>query len=149
MGKMDMTDCTEKWFSQLVDKHQRLAQQDDQYIFGVFEKETSRHLGMVNVGILSRDAFQWADIGYFIHNQYWRNGYGKEAVTGLIELCFNTLNLHRLEAHINTDNPRSEALAQTVGFTLEGLREKFIFENNCWEDQLVYYMINQHWKKQN
>lgn len=146
-GKVDMVDCTKEWFERLIRRHQYLAHEDDQYIFGVFEKETNAHLGMVNVAVLARDTFQWADLGYFIHNQHWNNGYEKESVSALIDLCFTQLNLHRLEAHINTENSRSEALAKTVGFSFEGIREKFIYEDDQWEDQLVYYILNHNWKE--
>ncbi|MDX8047207.1 hypothetical protein SH601_14560 [Gracilibacillus sp. S3-1-1] len=35
-GKINMRDSTVEWFHQLVDKHQRLAKQDEMYIFSVF-----------------------------------------------------------------------------------------------------------------
>lgn len=146
LGKMDMSDCTEDWFKDLVTKHHRFIQKDEQYIFGLFDQKTGKHIGMVNVAILARDKLQWADIGYFLHNQYWKKGYGREAVKGLVTLCFETLNLHRLEAHINLDNAPSINLIKDVGFSLEGTREAFIYEEDRWHDQLVYYKINPYWK---
>lgn len=69
-GQIDMSDATEPWFAAMIQKHQQAIEADDLYIFAVFDK-AGHHLGMLNIKNLSRDQFQWAEIGYFIHNQYW------------------------------------------------------------------------------
>lgn len=145
-GKQDMSECTRDWFRDLVSRHQKFVEEDEQYIFGVFRQDDGKCLGMVNVGVLMRYDFHWADIGYSIHNQYWNKGYGKEAVEALIDICFTECNLHRVEAHINLDNGPSKKLAQAVGLKLEGTREKFTYEFGDWQDNLVYYKINENWK---
>ncbi|NQE00593.1 GNAT family N-acetyltransferase, partial [Staphylococcus xylosus] len=82
-------------------------------------------------------------IGYFIHNQHWHQGYAYEALTELIKQTRDTLNFHRIEAHINIDNPRSVNLIEKVGFQYECVRKGFIFENGQWTDHYVYY-LNTH-----
>lgn len=138
-GKLDMSDCTHEWFDQLVDKHQELALTDTEFIFGVFRKRDNQHLGMIDFSTLFRDEFQWGRIGYTIHNQYWRNGYGKEAVMAALHIAFTDLKFHRIEAHINLDNAASIHLAEKVGMTYECIREGFIFEFGEWTDNLIYY----------
>ncbi|WP_142130323.1 GNAT family N-acetyltransferase [Bacillus sp. SLBN-3] len=138
-GKLDMSVCTKEWFCRLVESHQGLARTDDTYIFGVFRLEDGTHLGMIDLSTLARGSFQWARIGYTIHNQHWRNGYGKEAVKAVLELAFNELNYHRVEAHINLDNPPSIKLAESVGMKYECRRKGFIYEHDEWTDHLVYY----------
>ncbi|WP_335869885.1 GNAT family N-acetyltransferase [Bacillus sp. 2205SS5-2] len=138
-GKMDMSECTKEWFIQLVEKHQELAINDTAHIFGVFRKEDNKHLGMVDFSTLSRNDFQWARLGYSIHNQFWKRGYGKEAVEEALNIAFNFLNFHRIEAHINLDNIPSIKLAESVGMEFECIRKGFIFEFGEWTDNLVYY----------
>lgn len=82
----------------------------------------------IDLSTLARHDFQWARIGYTIHNRYWRNGYGEKAV---IELAFNELAFHRIEAHINLDNTQSNHLAENGAF---------IFEFEEWTDDLVCYI---------
>ncbi|PEZ83021.1 GNAT family protein [Bacillus sp. AFS017274] len=139
-GKIDMSECTEEWFTNLVEKHQELAVDDIAYVFGVFRKEDGTHLGTIDFSTLERNDFQWGRIGYTIHNQYWRNGYCKEAVKEALNIAFKDLNFHRIEAHINVDNTPSYKLAENVGMEFECIRKGFIFEFGEWTDNLVYYI---------
>lgn len=138
-GKIDMSECTLEWFETLVNKHQELALKDTAYIFGIFSKTEGTHLGMIDFSTLARDEFQWGRIGYTIHNQYWRNGYGKEAVNAALTIAFERLKFHRIEAHINIDNMPSIKLIESVGMEFECTRKAFIYENNEWADHLIYY----------
>lgn len=139
-GKIDMSDCSEEWFTNLVRKHQQLALNDTAHVFGVFLKNYGTHLGMIDFSTLARNDFQWGRIGYTIHNQYWRNGYAKEAVKEAIKIAFRDLKFHRIEAHINVDNTSSIKLAESVGMKFECIRNGFIFENGEWTDHLIYYI---------
>ncbi|MFP7255371.1 GNAT family N-acetyltransferase [Terribacillus goriensis] len=137
-GLLDMTDCTDSWFSDLVDKHQQLAAEDKVYVFAVFRETDGAHLGMIDFSTLARDDFQWGRIGYIIHNQYWGKGYGKTAVRLALDVAVCQLHYQRVEAHINLDNPQSIALAKSVGMHFECIRKGFIFENGQWTDHLVF-----------
>ncbi|WP_456278894.1 GNAT family N-acetyltransferase [Bacillus sp. AK128] len=139
-GKVDMSICTEEWFRDLVDNHQQMALEDKVYVFGVFRKEDHAHLGAIDFSTIMREDFQWARIGYTIHNQFWRKGYGKESVKAAIILAFEKLNYHRIEAHINLDNNPSIRLAEIVGMQFECIRKGFIYEFDEWTDNLIYYI---------
>ncbi len=139
-GKLDMGVCTKKWFQQLVDNHRSLALEDKIYVFGIFRKADNAHLGAIDFSTLLRDDFQWARVGYTIHNQFWRKGYAKEAVKAAIHFAFEKLNYHRIEAHINLDNFPSIKLAESVGMEFECVRKGFIYEFEEWTDNLVYYI---------
>lgn len=141
-GQVDMSDATEPWFAAMVTRQQQAIEADDLYIFGIFDK-AHQHIGMLNIKNLSRDQFQWAEIGYFIHNQYWHQGFAYEALTELVKQTRDTLHFHRIEAHINLDNNPSIQLIETLGFQFECVRKGFIFENEQWTDHYVYY-INTH-----
>ena len=143
-GKMDMSECTQEWFYDLVDRHQQLAIEDAAHIFGVYRKGDGAHLGMVDFSTLAREDFQWGRIGYIIHNQHWRNGYGKEAVTAALDMAFKQLAFHRMEAHINLDNTASIQLAESAGMAFECIRKGFIYENDKWIDHLVYFKNADH-----
>ncbi|WP_342512405.1 GNAT family N-acetyltransferase [Sporosarcina sp. FSL K6-1522] len=139
--KMDLNGWTQKKFNDdVVTKLQGLADRDEAYVFGIFRKSDQKHVGKVEFSTIMRDEFQWGLLGYTIHNQYWRNGYGKEAVKGALNIAFQNLHFHRIEAHINVDNKPSIKLAESVGMEFECIRKGFIFEFGEWTDNLVYYM---------
>lgn len=138
-GKLDMSECTKEWFERLVDRHQELAKDDKAYIYGIFQRSDGVHLGMIDFSTLAREEFQWGRIGYSIHNQHWRKGYGKEAVAEALRLAFSDLNYHRIEAHINLDNEPSVKLAESAGMQFECTRKAFLFEHGEWTDHLIYY----------
>ncbi|HGH0840443.1 TPA: hypothetical protein ACJHIH_002119 [Staphylococcus pseudintermedius] len=50
-------------------KHHELIEKDDMYIFAIFNKN-QQHIGMIDIITIRRGNFQWAERGYFIHNQH-------------------------------------------------------------------------------
>ncbi|MEF2293211.1 GNAT family N-acetyltransferase [Virgibacillus dokdonensis] len=138
--KMNLSGWTQEKFNKdVVAKLQQLADQDEAYVFGVFRKSDQKHIGKVEICTIMRDEFQWGLLGYTIHNQYWRKGYGKEAVKEAFNIAFKNLHFHRIEAHINVDNNPSIKLAESVGMKFECIRKGFIYEFEEWTDNLVYY----------
>lgn len=136
--KTDMSEWTQEKFNQVVRSHQDLAMKDKIYVFSIFRKSDYKNIGYVDISTIMREEFQWGAIGYRLHNQFWKKGYGKEAVSAVLQIAFESLAFHRIEAHINLDNSASIQLAENVGLTFECVREKFIYEFGEWTDNLVY-----------
>lgn len=118
------------------------ANDDKAYMFRVFKKENNTYVGGVIIKTILRGNFQWAEIGYWLLNQHWGQGYGCEVVKVGIDIAFNELGFHRLEAHINLDNISSQKVAEKAGMKLECIREKFIYEDDKWTDNMVYVINN-------
>lgn len=140
-GQVDLSECDFKWFTNLCQHHQKLALQDKDYIFGVFLRETNQHLGHIDLSTIRREENQWANLGYGIHNQYQRQGFGQEATRAAIIAGFEHLNYHRIEAAINLDNEPSIALAKSVGMKKECMRPGFFYENEQWVAHLIYVAL--------
>ena len=140
-GQVNLKGCDPAWFSNLCDRHQEQALSDYAYIFGVFLKQTTQHLGYVDLSTIYREEKQWANLGYSIHNQYWRQGFGGEAVKAALIAGFENLGYHRIEAAINLDNHPSIALAQSVGLQEECVRRGFYYENEQWVDHVIYVAL--------
>ena len=140
-GPVDLAGCDADWFVGLCERHHAQASRDDAYIFGVFSRLTHQQLGHVDLATLQREEKQWANLGYSIHNQHWRQGFGQEAVSAALKAGFETLGYHRIEAAINLDNHASIALAQAVGLQRECLRRGFYYEDDQWVDHLIYVAL--------
>ena len=61
-----------------------------------------------------------AEIGYVLNPSYHRKGYGKEAVSCIVDFGFDKLSLHRISARFMQGNEASLALMKSVGMTFEG-----------------------------
>lgn len=140
-GQISLDGYDPNWFASLCKRHQEQALGDYAYIFGVFSRQTNQHLGNVDISTIQREEKQWANLGYGIHNQYWKQGFGKEAVRALLRVGFEQLGYHRIEAAINLDNHLSIALAQSVGLKKECIRRGFYYENEQWVDHLIYVAL--------
>jgi ribosomal-protein-alanine N-acetyltransferase len=127
-------------FNRLLKKQKKWREEDKYYIFPVFEKKSNQLVGSLGIVDLARGYTHTASISYSIFNPYWGRGYGKEAVTALIDIGFRDLNLHRLEAGIEPTNRRSILLVRSLGFRKEGLKRKFVYLRGNWKD-LVSYAI--------
>lgn len=129
---------TRRWYKDWLAEFEILAQKDDTYLFGVFRKEDGAHLGEIELMTILRPDYEWGMIGYSIHNQYHKKGYGTESVEAAAEMFFEDLRFHRLELQIHVDNEPSKKLAKRAGFTYECTRENYYFEGGKWVAQKVY-----------
>jgi [ribosomal protein S5]-alanine N-acetyltransferase len=137
-GWVNLEHCDRQWFADLCQRHQQQALSDEVYVFGIFHRDTNQHLGNIDLSTLHRREYQWAILGYEIHNQYWQQGFGKEAVRASSIAGFEHLGYHRIEAAINLDNQPSIALAKSVGMQQECIRRRFYYEDRQWVDHWIY-----------
>lgn len=84
-----------------------------------------------------------AGIGIIIQNDFDRqNGFGKEAMSLLIEYAFHQLQLHQLFANIGTENIASLALFATFGFEKIGIKKDWNYTHNAFHDEVLVQLIN-------
>ena len=135
----DSSQYTKKWFIDWIGEFHEDSEKDELYILGIFRKEDGANIGSIELITILRMDYNWGMMGYAIHNQHFRKGYGKESVQAATELFFSELDFHRIELQINIDNIPSKKLAESAGFKYECTRNKFFYEGGKWIDQLIYY----------
>ena len=138
-GYQIMASSTKEWFTEWIRGFDEAAHRDEMYVLGIFRKEDGANIGKLELIKILRMDHQGAMMGYSIHNQYWKNGYGIESVKAALPLFFNRLHFHRIELHIHVDNEPSVRLAERAGFSFECKREAFSLENGEWMDFLIYF----------
>ncbi|MDS9470975.1 GNAT family N-acetyltransferase [Sporosarcina pasteurii] len=134
---------TKKWFAEWVEDFQKAAEQDETYLFGIFRKEDGAYIGEIELVTILRLDYEWGMMGYNIHNQFHRQGYGKESVEAATNMFFEDLRFHRIELQIHVDNEPSKKLAESAGFDFECIRKKHYYEGGKWTDQLIYVKYRQ------
>ncbi len=83
-----------------------------------------------------------AEIGYLLDRQYWRQGVMHQALGAVIEFAFNTLDLHRIEADVDSENIPSLSLLEKLGFEREGLFRDRWRVYDQWQDSVMLALIN-------
>lgn len=134
----DGSHYSKKWFQNEIEAYHLEAEGDETYVLGVFRKEDDAHIGEVELIPILRTDYHWAMMGYMVHNQFQRQGYGKEAIVAAVEMFFKELKIHRIELQIDVDNKPSLQFAESLGFQFECKREDFYFDEGRWMDQLIY-----------
>jgi len=102
------------------------------YSFVITDKETGNHIGWCGVGCLDFNHHD-KEVFYLIGKSHWGKGYATEAVQGLINYCFNNLELSKLIAVVKPNNIASKNVLEKLGFNYEyivsDLPEEFGFYN--------------------
>jgi RimJ/RimL family protein N-acetyltransferase len=134
-------ELSRKEYLKLIAQQERYRRQGLIYHFGVFEKKTGRMMGFVLLALVLRFNVQSARISYAIFNNYWKHGYGREAVQAAIDFAFRNLKIHRLEAEVLPHNHASVALVRGLGFQFEGVRRGAVYFQRRWHDHSVYALL--------
>ena len=80
-------------------------------------------------------------IGYIIDPARHRQGIATEAVSAMLDFCFDELGLHRVEAFIIPDNTASRALVEKLGFRSEGLLCDNLRVGDVWYSEVLYALL--------
>jgi RimJ/RimL family protein N-acetyltransferase len=108
-------------------------------LYGIFDK--NHHIG--NVSIIGLNSpHKRAEITYVIGNtDYWRKGVGHFAISSIIELAKNDYKLNKLFASLVENNLSSRRLLEKNCFVIEGKRNKHLFFNGTFYNQLDYGLL--------
>lgn len=100
-------------------------------------------IGSVSLSELVRGNFNSCFLGYQLDEDHLRRGYMSEALAAVLDIAFDLLELHRIEANIMPGNRASIATAERLGFRREGLAERYLRIGGIWTDHLHYTLLNE------
>lgn len=110
--------------------------------FAVVLESTSEVIG--SCGIYPDGASDTAEIGWILHMDYWKQGYGAELCRELIRYGFKDLNLRRVFASCAAMNHGSYKIMERNGMHREALHIKARWDrvDMEWIDNAVYAMLS-------
>lgn len=79
-----------------------------------------------------------AEIGFWLAECYWGNGYMNNAISKITAYAFQTMDVERIYARVFENNIASQRVLQKSGFQLDGKFQKTIFKNNEFLDEYIY-----------
>ena len=89
-----------------------------EYSFGIEVKATGTFIG--GIGLKVNKRFNRAEIGYWLGEPFWNQGFGTEALKPILKFGFESLMLHKIEAHYLVTNVASGRIMDKNGMIREG-----------------------------
>lgn len=83
------------------------------------------------------------NVGYDLDPLHRGQGFMAEAMEAIIELAFNGLDIHRIEAIASEDNVNSIRLLQRLGFVNEGVLRGYTFFEGRYKNAVMYSLIKE------
>ena len=97
-------------------------------------------VGVIGLHGLHRANLRTA-IGYWIAGAHEGHGFITRASSAVVDHLFE-LGFHRVELHVATDNDRSRAVAERLGFQFEGVNREIERLNGRWIDLAMHARLS-------
>ena len=95
---------------------------EEKKVFAIVLKENQKVIGSIGIEELSEeldkdlDNLLGRELGYILNKDYWNKGIMKEAVSKVVDYCFNTLKLNFLMASYFNYNIASKRVLENLNF---------------------------------
>ncbi|MDX8344618.1 GNAT family N-acetyltransferase [Rossellomorea sp. YZS02] len=84
------------------------------------------------------------EVSYSIGYNWWNKGYGTETLKAVVKFAFIHMNVHKLSAAHNTDNPASGRIMEKAGMKQEGIIRHMIRNaKGQYKDCAVYGILRE------
>jgi RimJ/RimL family protein N-acetyltransferase len=86
------------------------------------------------------------EIGYWLGANVTGRGLMSKALNVMLEFVFEELKLNRLILHTDVRNQASRAVAERLGFKLEGIERQSWVVHGDYTDNALYAMLAEEWR---
>jgi [ribosomal protein S5]-alanine N-acetyltransferase len=97
-----------------------------------------RIAGTVSISNIVHDPLQSATLGYWVAEPVNGRGLATRAVREVVDIAFEELGLHRLEAATLVENAPSQRVLEKNGFERIGLARRYLQIAGEWRDHLLF-----------
>jgi diamine N-acetyltransferase len=80
-------------------------------------------------------------VGVLIDPKFRGKGYGKAAISLVMEYCVEELRVHQLYAEVLEDNKASQVIFEDMGFVQSGLKKQWMWDGEKFVDQIFYQRL--------
>ncbi|MBI2578024.1 MAG: GNAT family N-acetyltransferase [Candidatus Wildermuthbacteria bacterium] len=111
---------------------------------GIWHKE--KLIGVIGLHNVSKDSAR-TEIGYWLSKEMQGKGIMVQSCKALIGYLFDELNFHRVEIRCASENEKSCAIPEKLGFAYEGTLRKTSWLNDHYIDLKIYGLLREEWKQ--
>lgn len=103
-------------------------------------KENNQAIGSISVVSVNED-IEETEVGYCLGEDYWHKGIMTEAFSRVIEFLFTEVNVNRISASHDVNNPNSGKVMKKCGLLYEGTRKQGARNNTGLCDDAIYGLV--------
>lgn len=107
----------------------------------IFRKSDNQLIGAITLDNIRKGPAMAATVGYWLGEDFTRQGYMREALARVVTYSFSELDLSRIEAAILKENKASRKLLENSGFRYEGVAQAYLQINGRWRQHLLFANI--------
>jgi RimJ/RimL family protein N-acetyltransferase len=113
------------------------ASDGDKITLAICRRDDGVLVGEVSVTLAAAHARQ-AEIGWILDPRHERHGYATEAAATVAAFAFDTLEVHRLYARLDTENIGSVRVCERLGMRQEAHLVENDLDGDRWGSEYVY-----------
>jgi RimJ/RimL family protein N-acetyltransferase len=141
MNPMNETEI-EEWLER--DAYVRFTSPDQPLFLAVTRNDTGHAIGWAALHIEPRLRRQ-ATLNMMIDRKHQRNGFGSEAMGGVLEFCFKGVHLHRVAISCDGRNAAAARMAEKAGLRYEAQFVEDRPNGDAWTDTLWFAMLEREY----
>ncbi|MBS4207339.1 GNAT family N-acetyltransferase [Bacillus sp. FJAT-50079] len=107
--------------------------------FAITDKDSGELYGAI--GLSNNQMFHHGELGYWIGEPFWGNGYATEAAQALVQFAFDEKQYHKVFARHFQSNPASGKVMQKIGMKQEGILVEHVRKEDRYEDLVCYGIV--------
>jgi ribosomal-protein-alanine N-acetyltransferase len=128
-----------------ISTHQGAFERGDSVTWAIVRRQDEALIGAI--GLRIEEAFDRAEMGYWVGVPYWNKGYCTEAARAVAGYVFGQRGLNRLHATHLARNPASGRVMQKLGMIYEGTLRQHVKKWGAYEDLLCYGLLRGEWSE--
>ena len=126
-----------------MDWYANMIKEDTGRCWAISSKDNLEFYGVVTLPFWKKE-HRCIDLGYWLMPQHWKKGFVTEALQEVIRYAFTEMNIHRIYAETEDDNPASIATLQKMGFEYEGKKKDCEIKNGRFISLDMYALLNKN-----
>ena len=129
---------TESLISDFISRYEN----PDRYCWAIILKNSDEVIGTIAAPTI-HELTESVEVTYAIGSCWWGKGFAPEALAAVMDFLFNRVNVNRIEAGHDVNNPNSGKVMQKVRMKKEGLLRQAGKNNQGLFDLVIYARLKQ------
>jgi RimJ/RimL family protein N-acetyltransferase len=103
-------------------------------------------MGTVGLHPRGGDAGVTAEVGLFLAEPFWGEGYGTEAARLVTDYAFDERRHHRVVARVFEGNDGSRRIWEKLGYRHEATHRETMYFDGEYVDERIYAVLEAEWR---